>query len=231
MRLKPWVKMPARWVRSGHMAQSFTWSSPGSVKGSAAIAALQIWVVLATQAGEEGGEEEQPTLEAGLTYDSLMFAAGLSRKLVATGLAGLQEAGLLEVEKEGRSCRYHLQGFEKGNWCKLPARALYAPDKRVSAFQVFQKRSVCELHAMKLFLYYAAGRDNHTPYTMASFEKIHEHTGVPEKHIPRANAFLLNSRLLANIVRESSGKTKWKEPNKYFLSGYGDLFVGVPATT
>lgn len=61
---------------------------------------------------------------------------------------------------------------------------------------------------------------------MASFETICEKTGVPEKRIPRANAFLINCGLLANLSREHSEDAKKKEPNKYFLRGYRELFVG-----
>ncbi|MBS7676148.1 hypothetical protein KIN13_22415, partial [Vibrio cholerae] len=90
-----------------------------------------------------------------------------------------------------------------GNWCKLPSRPLYIVLKntQIEPFQMFQKRSVCELDALKLFLYFAFARDNKTMFTMASFETISEKTGVAEKRIPRANAFLINCGLLANLSR------------------------------
>lgn len=218
-RLRPWVPMPTEWVLSGCMAEGFTWSGTGIVKGSAAIAALQLWVALVTLADEEKTESGAVTVEA--TYDALMDATGLSRKLVAAGLKGLQDVGVVRVEAVGRRRRYYLP---HGHWCKLPARSIYS-GQRIPAFHHFQKRSVCELHAMKLYLYYVAVRHRERPYAMSAFETIHSRTGVPEKWIPRANAFLLNAGLVVNIEKEKSGDTKWKEPNKYFLAGYKDLFI------
>ncbi|WP_425929660.1 hypothetical protein [Pseudomonas sp. NyZ201] len=63
---------------------------------------------------------------------------------------------------------------------------------------------------------------------MAPFETISEKTGVAEKRILRANAFLINYVLLPNLSREHSENVK-KEPNKYFLRGYTQLFVGQKA--
>lgn len=156
-----------------------------------------------------------------------MEITGLSRQLVAAGVVGLQDAGRVIVETEGRKSKYLIQGFEfTGNWCKLPSRPLYTVglDDRIEPFQMFQKRSVCELDALKLFLYYASARDK-SHFTMASFETICEKTGVAEKRIPRANAFLISCGLLANLSREHS-ESKKKEPNKYFLRGYREFFVG-----
>ncbi|WP_412461141.1 hypothetical protein ACK2SD_01125 [Pseudomonas sp. SC11] len=56
-------------------------------------------------------------------------------------------------------------------------------------------------------------------------------TGVPEKRIPRANAFFINCGLLANLSCEHSEDAKKKQPNKYFLRGYKELFVGLQALT
>lgn len=230
MRIRPWAPMPTEWILSGHMAEAFTWTGSGTVKGASAIAALQLWVALATQAEEGVVMHESPAIGAELTYDALMDATGLSRKLVAAGLAGLQASGVVCIQKIGRRCRYYLQGFVPGHWCKLPARALYT-GTRIAAFHHFQKRSACELHAMKLYLYYSAIRSREAPYAMASFEKINARTGVPEKRIPRANAFLLNAGLVINIGQENVAGTKRKEPNKYYLAGYKDLFIGATPTS
>lgn len=223
-RIRPWVPMPTEWVLSGRMAEFFTWAGSEGAKGAAAIAALQLWVALVTQADEGKVEGIESAIAAELTYDALMEATGLSRKLVASGLQGLQDADIVVVEKVGRHSRYYLPGFIPGHWCKLPARGLYR-ERRIPAFHNFQKRSVCELHAMKMYLYYAAVRDRNLPYAMCSFEKINARTGVPEKWIPRANAVLLNAGLVVNIDKEKAGDAKWKEPNKYFLTGYRDLFI------
>lgn len=232
MRILPWVKMPALWIKAEGL-RDFGWANTSNVSRSSAIAALQLYIALMTVA-EEDWRTDGCKLVADITYSDLMRITNLSRQLVAAGLEGLVKAGRITSEKQGRKCRYLINGYDfSGNWCKLPARALYVPLKQtlIEPFQLFQKRSVCELDALKLFLYFAFARDNKTPYTMASFETICEKTGVPEKRIPRANAFLINCGLLANLSREHSEDVKKKEPNKYFLRGYRELFIGQQAMT
>ena len=230
MRLLPWVRMPAIWIKEGGL-RDFGWSNQVKVSRSTAIAALQLYIALLTQA-EEKWRDDGCKLIAEMTYTRLMGITGLSRQLVAAGLEGLVVAGRIKSEKEGRKCRYVFAGYDfSGNWCKLPARPLYnvLQYTHIQAFQMFQKRSICELDALKLFLYFAYARDNKTMFTMASFETISEKTGVAEKRIPRANAFLINCGLLANLSREHSEDVKKKEPNKYFMCGYRELFAGQKA--
>lgn len=223
--------MPSQWVLDGRMATEFTWGGQGPACRSAGIAALQLWVCLITQAEEHHVEDgSKPILVAELTYTTLMEATGLSKALVSSGLGALKGINLINSETIGRANRYTILEYDgERDWCKLPARALYSPfylsNRRIAPFQVFQKRSVCELDAMKMYLYFAAVRSNHEEFSQAAFETIYQKTGVAEKRIPRSNAFLLNAKLLANIVRNPSQK-KVKNPNQYFLLGYRDLFVG-----
>lgn len=227
MKILPWVRIPAIWIREGGL-RDFGWSANSTVSRSTAIAALQLYIALATRASEDWTGPEC-RLMAELTYTELMEVTGLSRQLVALGLEGLVVAKRIEVEKKGRKCRYALLGYTSfGNWFKMPARSMYnvLHEKHIQAFQMFQKRSVVELDALKLYLYFAFARDKVKPYSMAAFETICEKTGVAEKRIPRANAFLLNCGLLANLSRENVENRKVKEPNKYFLTGYRDLFIG-----
>lgn len=228
MRVLPWVKTPAIWIREDGL-RDFGWSTSSLVSRSTAIAALQLYVALVTRAAENY-DADRIRLAVELTYNELMKVTGLSRQLVASGIAGLVAANLIAVEKLGRKSQYEIVGYTfDGNWFKLPARSLYNPFRMViPAFHMFQKRSVCELDALKMFLYFAFARDRTKPFSMCSFETICERTGVAEKRIPRANAFLLNCGLLANITRENVESRKIKEANKYFLSGHTDLFVGQP---
>jgi len=223
--------MPSKWVLDGRMATEFTWGGQGPACRSAGIAALQLWVCLITHAEEHDvGEGSTPILSADLTYTALMEATGLSKALVSSGLSALKAVNLISSETVGRSNRYEfLEYNNKKDWCKLPARSLYYPisrsNRRIAPFQLFNKRSVCELDAMKMYLYFASVRPNGEQFSQAAFETIYQKTGVAEKRIPRANAFLLNAKLLANIVRNVS-KMKVKNPNQYFLLGYPDLFIG-----
>ena len=230
MRIFPWVKMPALWIKGGGL-RDFGWANSSTVQRSKAIAALQLYIALLTVA-EEDWRTDGCKMVADITYSDLMRITNLSRQLVATGLDGLVAAGRITTEKQGRKCRYLITGYDfTGNWCKLPSRPLYnvLKNTQIEPFQMFQKRSVCELDALKLFLYFAFARDNKTMFTMASFETISEKTGVAEKRIPRANAFLINCGLLANLSREHSEDVKKKEPNKYFMRGYRELFTGQKA--
>lgn len=222
MRLKPWAQLPTKWVHTGVLSEYFKWGSSASASGAGSIAALQLLVTLATQA-ELVSEVGLQYRVATPTYDELMRAAGLSRKLISSGLTHLSDTGLLEIERVGHRNSYYLTGYEE-HWCKLPARALYNGDK-IFGFHAFHKRAVCELHAMKLFIYYAVIRDRITAYSTASFETIHKRTGVIEKMIPRANSVLINAGLLSRIDKDSIEGSKRKEPNKYYLVGYKDLFV------
>ena len=225
MRIKPWAKLPVRWIHDGTMAELFKWRGADAVTGSSAIAALMIWITLVTQA-EETETDVELLSSVDITYESLMRLTGLSKKLVAAGIDGLKNSNLIIVEKVGRFNRYILHGYESGSWTKLPARALYDKD-RIVPFHHFNKRAACELHALKMYLYYAAVRDRGNTFTMASFEKIHLKTGVPEKRIPAANGFLISSGLMVRVESEQMETGKFKEPNKYFLRGYTDLFLGL----
>jgi len=230
MRIKPWVKMPSHWILNGSMATDFNWAASGRASRSAAIAALQIFVGLVTQS-EESEEDGSIVLVAEGTYTSLIERTGLSRALVASGLSALEDLQLIKIDRAARSNHYQFLGYDPSQrWCKLPTRALYGDSlggKKIIPFGVFQKRSIYELDAMKMYLYFAAIRSNQNEYSQATFETIFKHTGVAEKRIPRANSLLITSKLLAKIS-QGEVKDKKKPPNSYFLLGYRDLFVGKP---
>lgn len=61
------------------------------------------------------------------------------------------------------------------------------------------------------------------PYTMASYEAIHERTGIPSA-MSAALALLISNDLLINIDREFSKALKVNEANKYYLTGHAELF-------
>jgi hypothetical protein len=220
--------MPAIWLRDGELRE-FGWSNKATIRGSTAIASLQLYVAMLTQP-QELWRDDECLLVCEETYNRLGEITGLSRALVAEGVEGLVAADRIVVEKEGRNNRYIFPDFEQGgHWCKLPARALYNGRSRViEPFQLFHKRSKCELDALKLFLFYAANRDNYSFHSMCSFETIYKKTGVPEKRIPAANAFLVSTGLLMNITREKSDEKAGpkKEANQYFLRGNRDLLLG-----
>lgn len=227
--IKPWVKAPTKWILEGQLAEDFTWGNRGRANRSAGTAALMLWITLATQAQEVQDETSSlRTLKARLTYTSLREITGLSRTLISSGIHALEATGLITVEQDGRANTYQLNGYDSGkHWCKLPCRVLYSLGRYrvIEPFKHFQKRTVCELDALKLYLYFAAIRHNLEPFSQAKYETIYEHTGVLEKRIARANSLLLNIGMLAQIKQEPP-KNGTYFPNHYYLGGYKDLFVG-----
>lgn len=230
MRRRAWAPIPTGWIQDKTILDGFPWKPSERSAGATAIAALQLWVVLATNAEGENNDDlksdEPCSRECKITYTSIIAATGLSRKLISSGLQHLVERQMISIDKCGRNSIYQVHGFQRGKWCKLPEKAIYMKDK-IPAFHVFNRRSVCELHAMKLYLYYASIRVNSLQYVSRTLELIHEATGIPENGITRANAFLLNARLLSNIAHEKSVDRAGNAPNKYYLTGSEHLFAGM----
>ena len=107
-----------------------------------------------------------------------------------------------------------------GRWFKLPCLALFDEGK-ITPFRQLTLRGKLDLHALKLYLYFASVRDNQRMFSMASHEVIHAKTGIPESDIRRAHSLLTSVGLLAAIEREYQGVVeKANEPNKYYLRGH-----------
>jgi len=232
MLIKPWVKMPTKWILEGRLTKHFTWSTSGTVNRSNAIAALQLWICLITRSNEypaHGDEDIECYSDA--TYNALMTSTGLSRALVAKGLRALEALNLIEIERNGRTNRYRFVEYNSArDWCKLPARALYvgrSSEQSIRPFQHFQKRSIVELDALKMYLYLAAVRPNTDKFSKATYETIHTKLGIIEKRINRTNSFLITSGLLQDVRRLLPDGEKKNRPNGYFLAGFSDLFVGL----
>ncbi|MBY7431466.1 helix-turn-helix domain-containing protein, partial [Escherichia ruysiae] len=81
-------------------------------------------------------------------------------------------------------------------------------------------RRKIELHAIKIFLYLASVRDNHTEFSLASYERIRKAIGISDKDISRALALLSIIGLLARVSSEKAEDNKVNQPNRYYLVGY-----------
>ncbi|QHQ20861.1 ArsR family transcriptional regulator [Pectobacterium brasiliense] len=205
---KPWVKMPSEWIRQKKLVD-MRWTDMGSPR-SHKVAALQLFIAIALtseyrfwhirEVDEPGTAKIYASAE---TYNSLIHMTGLSRALISGGLAVLKNANIVTVIPDGRRNLYQICGFNGLNgWCKLPQRSLYGTDGTIIGFSSFTKRSKYELYALKLWLYMLQVRDNSSPCIHASYEKINEGTGVPEKEIPRAYGLLLSTGLLTRVGKE-----------------------------
>lgn len=211
MYISPWVKMNSRWILDGRLAD-LKWIDDSFGKPSDKLAALQMYIAISMFS----------TLgEATLTYNRLAELTGLSRALISRGTKVLRLLELISLERVGRNNKYTIFYEKNGGWCKLPARPLMMKSNFIKAFSEIKLRNKSELHAIKLFLYFAAVRDNRTLYTMASFEKINKATAIPEKDITKARSLLVVWGMLVQVDTEKSGTIN--EPNKYYLAGYRHL--------
>lgn len=220
IRAMPWYRAPSEPLRAA--LPGMRWQSEGELSAATSAAALMLYVALLFRARIETQEDGSSAMTAQATYDELETATGRPRAMVADGLRRLQLTGLVTPQGSAQRRSYLLTGPHE-KWFKLPCRSV-VKDGVIRPFTTFSLRSKHELHALKLYLYLAAVRSNADPYTMASYETIHERTGIPERDIRRALALLISSGLLINIDREFSQALKVNEANKYYLTGHADLF-------
>jgi len=171
----------------------------------------------------EGEEAIQNEHLAKASYDMLSHATGLSRSLIRQGLQRLEELEVITPRGSPQNRSYELAWDQEG-WFKLPCRAI-VDGGSIKPFHLFTLRSRFEMHAMKLYLYFASIRDRNAAYSQATYEKIHERLGIPERDIRRGVAVLINAGLLQNVAREEAGlASKWSRPNSYYLTGSHQLF-------
>ncbi|WP_455865320.1 winged helix-turn-helix domain-containing protein [Pantoea agglomerans] len=235
---KPWVRMPSEWIREKRLV-AIRWTDEGSPRGHK-IAALQLYIAISLTSEDKlrniWGVEEPTKVKiyaSSETYTSLMHITGLSRALISGGLDVLKNLNIVNVIPDGRKNLYEISGYNGLNgWCKLPQRALFAADGTITGFKSLSKRNKYEFYALKLWLYMLQVRDNVSPAVNASYEKINEGTGVPEKEIPRAYGLLLSMGLLTRVSKESDDDADHKKTaNAYYPIGYKDFFVGRSTTT
>lgn len=226
MRRLPWKAMPCQWIRDEGL-KAFGWGPSAPVSRAEATAALMIWVALVTHTEQPEERHTLPNaLEVELTYNALEDITGLSRALVDRGIDALVRLDLVGKVKEGRKSVYILTGYAPGQWVKLPSRALFrSKGKELEPFMSFTKRSRVELNALKLYLYLASSRDGDLEYSMATYKRIHDRTGIPMEDIARAISFMESSGLVARVERAQIEGEKHKQPNRYYLTGYKDLRV------
>ena len=143
----------------------------------------------------------------------------------------MADLGIITVAGTQRKRLFVIDWTGNARWYKVPCRAHIA-NGVIKAFADFALRNRVELDALKIFLYLANVRDSSKPFSLANYEKIHEKTGVSRPQIRRALAFLIQTRLIANVHRENDQGSNHYGPNQYFLEGYRDLFVGltIPAS-
>lgn len=228
---------PSRWHRLPTVPvlealPQMTWSHANGEKPAGETAALMLFVALNFMASTSVDEQDQYHSVAEGTYVDLGEATGLSRALISAGLQRLQSLGLISPVGSHQKRRYKITWPAEHRFFKLPCQAI-TNGNVIVPFKNFTMRSKHELHAMKLYLYFASIRNNHLLYSMASYETIFERTRIPERDIRRAISVLIGAGLLEGVDREHSHTRGVNEPNKYYLKGYAVLTSqrqGDPAT-
>lgn len=216
----PWCSAPSLPVRAA--LPELRWEPQGDLPAATSAAALMLYVALVFTSKTELDQNQVSRMVAQASYDDLELATGRSRSMVADGLKRLQNTGLVTPEGSAQRRSYVLAGPHE-QWFKVPCSAI-VKNGVIRPFTTFNLRSKHELHALKLYLYFAAVRPNNQTFSMAAYETIHDRTGVPERDIRRALSLLISSGLLVNIDREFSRTLKVNEANKYYLNGSTDFF-------
>lgn len=218
---------PSRWHRLPtapvlEALPKMIWSRADGVPPAAETAALMLFIALNFMASTSTDEQDQFHAVAEGTYVDLGEATGLSRALISAGLQRLQALGLIAPQGSHQKRRYKITWPAEHRFFKLPCQAI-TNGNVIVPFKNFTMRSKHELHALKLYLYFASIRSNYVPYSMAAYETIFERTRIPERDIRRAISVLIGAGLLEGVDREHSQTRGVNEPNKYYLKGYAAL--------
>lgn len=220
IRSSQWHRLPSEAVKTA--LPQMTWSAADGAKPAAETAALMLFVALNFMATTWTDEQNQFHALAEGTYVDLGEATGLSRALISAGLQRLIALGLIASEGSHQKRRYKIAWPQEHRFFKLPCQAIVTGNV-IRPFKHFTMRSKHELHAMKLYLYFASIRGNHNYYAMASYETIFDRTRIPERDIRKAISLLIGTGLLVSVDRDHKQMIDKNEPNKYYLAGYHGL--------
>ncbi|HBW7742118.1 TPA: hypothetical protein MFE66_005082 [Klebsiella pneumoniae] len=211
-----WAPMYSWWIQD-EVIQKLNWRNDQLGSPAGKTAALMIYMALTMKSSEEPGLNRVK-----ITYSRLSEITGVSRELVREGILILESLEMILFEKVGRNNIYTLVNKRtKGGWCKIPVKQLMTEDgKIISPFKELRLRRKIELHAIKIFLYLASVRSNHSEYSMASYETIRKAVGMSDKDVSRALALLSLIGMLARVSSEKTEDSKENQPNRYYLAGY-----------
>lgn len=220
--IKPsqWHRLPSEAVRTA--LPQLTWSTADGAKPAAETAALMLFVALNFMATTWTDEQDQFHALAEGTYIDLGETTGLSRALISAGLQRLVALDLIQPQGSHQKRRYKITWPPEHRFFKLPCQAIVTGNV-IKPFAHFTMRSKHELHAMKLYLYFASIRGNQSFYSMASYETIFDRTRIPERDIRKAISLLIGAGLLVSVDRDHKQMLDKNEPNKYYLAGYQAL--------
>jgi hypothetical protein len=222
IRKKSWVRAPYGIVTAA--LPKLMWRRVDDGSMAADLAALMVYIALLYAAETEEPDE----LIARQTYEDLRLATGISRKLVGEGLQRLQDLGLIVASGSSQRRTYTIVWDEdRKRFFKIPC-APFVSGRLILPFQDLTLRSKHELHALKLYLYLAAVRDNDLRYAVAAYEKIYFRTGISERYIRKAINVLNNAGMMQKLDAppDFDGTTaSTYGPNHYYFTG-GEKLLG-----
>lgn len=217
-KLKDWVRVPTSWLRNPQppLLRSFSWSKGD---GGDHIAALMLYIALNQQTPNK-------EIKVALTYENLCLITTLSRAKISAGIQFLEKIGLIQIEKKGRSNIYNIVNRDaKDGWGKLPTNKLYDDDGQIEPFKTFKLRAKTELNALKIYLLIIAFRNNERNFTVISYEKICEYTGVSERDIRSALSLLINLKMI-DVDKKLIDDNTEKRMNVYWFCGLSHHHAG-----
>jgi hypothetical protein len=217
IKLKPWHRLPSEPVTNA--LPLLRWTSTGVATPAGETAAAMLYIALNFMAETGVNAHGRFASVAAASYVDLAHATGLSRSLISAGLQRLVQLELITPEGSHQKRRYLITWPEEYRFFKLPCKAIVTGGE-IRPFRHFTLRSKHELHALKLYLYFASIRSNVLHFSMASYETIFERTRISERDVRKAISLMISSGLMISVDRDHKQMLSKNEPNKYFLAGY-----------
>lgn len=198
-----WSALPTWWIRQQRLGV-FT----GGNQAGRSIAAVKVLFALSLLA-------DFYTHKVKCSLSDLETLTGLSRPMVITGTAALEEMGVLKVDRNGHVNEYELVvPDDDRNWGKLPNEFLRRHLPEIA------NRGAITLAALKIYMLLVSWRPNQSLSIAISHDKIREETGIQTRHVRPALDVLLNHTLIRLSVSEGAtpGEPKGRH-NVYTLLG------------
>lgn len=215
-----WAKIPTAWIREDQQLPDLSWGQ----FGSDGAAALMVLIALAIRLNQSNTQREEGTGFASsvdVSYDNLQALTELSRTKVAGGLRVLEQFGIVETTRNGRSNRYELAGIsESGKWSQLPQTYLLTATEGLRGFSRFQLRHRNELNALKLYFLFLAYRNAKGNFTALGYDKISEISGLMRGDIAQGVGLLINHELV-RVAQSDADGVSGRPHNRYVIRGLG----------
>ncbi|WP_181303753.1 hypothetical protein [Rhodanobacter sp. PCA2] len=155
------------------------------------------------------------TKSTDISLTSFELMTGCSRPMVVHGIAILEDAGLVLVDRTRRTYRYTLTGFEGTS----NAPFTKVPEQVRGALGQLPNRGESALSAIKILILLLALRNNSTNIARIAHQKIREYCGMQARYVRQGIDHLVNHRLVHVHMGEKSSASGGHPVNFYALLG------------